>query len=239
MATKYWKMKHLIVFGFLFLTFSGSLLAQEEDGTEEIVIVEIFDRIDDKLVFEITNDMWLDLPSGVELRGFSPGFKAYFYSDYTFGEDAIVSFAWGFGISADNVHSNAVLVQEELEDGELGDQELVAYPDEYEYDKNKFVTTYLELPIEFRLITKGRSPFKLAAGFRLGYLLQDHQKIIDTDGKRKLYDFNDVSTWRYGVSARIGVGKIQATAFYSLVPLIEGSDNVIPFSVGIALTPIR
>lgn len=233
------KMKYIVFFTFLFLMFSGSLSAQVESEEEEVVIVKIRDRVDDKLVFEITNDMWLDLPSGVELRGFSPGFKGYFYSDYTFGQDAIVSFAWGFGISADNVHSNAVLVQEDLGDGELGDQELVAYPDDYEYEKNKFVTTYLELPIELRLITKGRSPFKLAAGFRLGYLLSDHQKIIDTDGKRKIYDFNDVSVWRYGLSARIGVGKIQATAFYSLVPLVEGSDNVIPFSVGIALTPIR
>ena len=230
-------MKYLIFFTFLSL--SVSLLAQDDNGEEEVVIVKIRDRVDDKLIFEITNDMWLDLPTGVELRGFSPGFKAYFFSDYTFGQDAILSFAWGFGVSADNVHSNAILVQEDLGDGELGDQELVAYPDDYDYEKNKFVTTYLELPIELRLITKGRSPFKFAAGFRLGYLLSDHQKIIDTDGKRKIYDFNDVTVWRYGVSARIGVGKIQATAFYSLVPLIEGSDNVIPFSVGIALTPIR
>ena len=214
-------------------------LAEAQTEENETIIVRVLDRHDDKLVFEITNDMWLDLPKGVELRGFSPGFKAYFFTDYTFGPDATVSFAWGFGISADNVHSNAVLYQEELPDGELGDQELVPFPEEYDYEKNKFVTTYLELPIELRFITHGRSPFKFAAGFRLGYLLQDHQKIIDTEGKRKIYDFNDVTEWRYGVSGRIGVGKIQVSGFYSLVSLIEGSDGVIPFSVGIALTPIR
>lgn len=231
-------MKTFIPFAFFFLLIAPEIFAQAEEK-EETVIVRILDRHDDKLVFEITNDMWLDLPAGVELRGFSPGFKGYFYSDYTFGENSNFSFAWGFGVSADNVHSNAVLVQEEFPNGELGEQELVAYPDEYEYEKNKFVTTYLELPVELRFITKGRSPFKIAAGFRLGYLLSDHQKIIDTDGKRKIYDFNDVTTWRYGVSARIGVGKIQVTGFYSLVPLIEDSDSVIPVSVGIALTPIR
>lgn len=231
-------MKSHILLAASLLLCSSVLLAQDEEK-EKTVIVRLLDRHDDKLVFEITNDMWLDLPAGVELRGFSPGFKGYFYSDYTFGENSNVSFAWGFGVSADNVHSNAVLVQEEFPNGDLGEQELVAYADEYDYEKNKFVTTYLELPVELRFITKGRSPFKIAAGFRLGYLLSDHQKIIDTDGKRKLYDFNDVTTWRYGVSGRIGVGKIQLTGFYSLVSLIEGSDKVIPFSVGIALTPIR
>lgn len=231
-------MKNFTLLAAAFFICNSVLFGQDEEK-EKTVIVQVLDRHDDKLVFEITNDMWLDLPSGVELRGFSPGFKGYFYSDYTFGQNSNVSFAWGFGISADNVHSNAILVQDEFPNGDLGEQELVAYPDTYEYEKNKFVTTYLELPVELRYIVKGRSPFKIAAGFRLGYLLSDHQKIIDTDGKRKLYDFNDVTTWRYGVSGRVGVGKIQVTAFYSLVSLIEGSDKVIPFSVGIALTPIR
>lgn len=236
-------MKKWVLIAFLFACAVPALHAQTDttnaDDEKVTVIIKVLDRWDDKLVFEITNDMWLDLPEGVELAGFSPGFKAQFYTDYTFGSESIVSFAWGFGISADNVRSNARPVQQEFSDGSLSDQEIVPYPEKYDYEKNKFVTTYLELPIEFRIITYGRSPFKFAAGFRLGYLLADHQKIIDTDGKRKLYDFNDITTWRYGVSARIGVGKVQLTGFYSLTPLIEGTDNVIPFSVGIALTPIR
>lgn len=232
-----------IAFTFLFASVISTLNAQTISPTteaeEEIVITKVLDRWEDKLVIEITNDMWLDLPKDVKLRGFSPGFKAQFYSDYTFGRESIISFAWGFGISFDNVHSNARPYQEEFIDGSLSEQAIVPYPPEYEYEKNKFVTTYLELPIEFRVITRGRSPFKFAVGFRLGYLLGDHQKIIDTEGKRKLYNFNDITKWRYGVSTRIGVGKIQFCAFYSLTPLIEGADHVIPFSVGIALTPIR
>lgn len=226
---------HLLLTAILIFILSG-IQAQEQ---EEVIIVPVYDRFDDKLVFEITNDMWLDLPQDVKLRGFSPGFKAYFYSDYTFGRESNFSFAWGLGISADNVHSNAVPHQFELPDGTLSEQLLIPFPEGYDYEKNKLVTTYLELPVELRFITKGRSPFKIAAGFRLGYLLANHQKIIDTDGKRKYYDFNDITKWRYGVSARVGVGKIQATAFYSLTPLIEGQDQIIPFSVGMAFTPFR
>lgn len=238
MATKFKiKMKKSILAVVFLALLSLGVKAQDDDN--EIVIVPVYDRFDDKLILEITNDMWLDLPQDVKLRGFSPGFKAYFFSDYTFGRESNFSFAWGLGISADNVHSNAAPYQFELPDGSLSEQKLTPFPEEYEYEKNKLVTTYLELPLELRFITKGRRPFKFAAGFRLGYLLADHQKIIDTDGKRKYYDFNDITTWRYGVSARIGVGKIQATAFYSLVPLIEGQDQIIPFSIGLAFTPFR
>jgi len=221
----------------------GSFFGASAQDEEEILSPEVrreLDRWEDKIVISITNDMWLNLPDDVSLRPFSPGFKAHFFSDYAI-KDGIVSFAWGLGVSSDNVHSNAVFVQESFEDGTTGDQILVPFPEDYEYQKNKHVATYLELPIELRVITKGRSPFKFAAGFRLGYLFADHNKIIDTEGKRKFYDFENVTKFRYGLSARVGFGKIQLTGFYSLVPFIEegkGSE-VIPISVGLSFTPIR
>lgn len=204
-------------------------------------IIPIKDRYDDKFIIELTNDMWLDLPSGVEVRTPSIGFKGYFFTDYTFGRTSNVSFAWGFGVSADNVHSNAEFVQEEFEDGTTGDQILTPFDEDYEYDKNKFTTTYLELPLELRFIAKGRNAFRFAVGFRVGYLLTDKQKIIDTRGKRKLYDFDKVTTFRYGLNARIGIGKVAVTGFYSLTPLIEEGEGtqVIPVSIGIALIPFK
>jgi hypothetical protein len=209
--------------------------------SDSIVIIPIKDRYDDKLILELTNDMWLDLPDGVELRPVSIGFKGYFYTDYTFGRESNVSFAWGLGISADNVHSNAELVQEEFEDGTTGDQILTPFDENYEYETNKHTTTYLELPLELRFIAKGRNAFRFAVGFRVGYLLSDKQKIIDTRGKRKIYDFEHVTTFRYGVNARIGIGKVALTGFYSLTPLIEEGKGtqVIPISVGIAIVPFK
>lgn len=218
---------------------SVCLFGQNDDNTSGR-IKKVVDRIDDKIVLEITNDMWLNTPDGVELKTPSIGFKGYFFTDYTFGQESNFSFAWGLGISADNVHSNAALVQEEFPDGEVGDQELVPFDENYDYEKNKFATTYLEIPIEFRYISKGKYPFKMAAGFRIGYLLANKQKIIDTDGKRKYFDFDDITKFRYGVSGRIGVGPVQLTGFYSLVPLIDNdSSDIIPVSIGLALTFIR
>ncbi len=217
---------------------SVCLFGQDDENTSGRT-KKVVDRLDDKIVLEITNDMWLDLPDGVELKSPSLGFKGYFFTDYTFGQESNISFAWGFGISADNVHSNAELVQEEYPNGDVGDQKLVPFDENYEYEKNKFVTTYLELPIEFRYIAKGKHPFKFAAGFRVGFLLANHQKIIDTDGKRKYFDFDEVTKFRYGISGRIGVGIVQITGFYSLVPLLENSTGIIPVSIGLAFTPIK
>jgi hypothetical protein len=209
--------------------------------SDSIRIIPVKDRYDDKLIIELTHDMWLDLPDGAELQPLSIGFKGYFYTDYTFGRKSNFSFAWGVGISADNVHSNAELVQEEFEDGTTGDQILTPFDDDYEYETNKFTTTFLELPLELRFIAKGRNAFRFAVGFRVGYLLTDKQKIIDTRGKRKIYDFDSVSRLRYGINARIGVGKVALTGFYSLTPLIEEGNGtqVIPISIGIALIPFK
>jgi len=224
----------------LFITSVVVLFCLSAKGQSD-TIVRVEDRYDDKLILEFTNDMWLDLPEGVELRPISIGFKGYFYTDYTFGRKSNVSFAWGLGISADNVHSNAALVQEEFEDGTTGDQILTPFDEDYEYETNKHTTTYLELPLELRFIAKGRNAFRFAVGFRVGYLLSDKQKIIDTRGKRKIYDFEHVTTFRYGVNARIGIGKLALTGFYSLTPLIEEGKGtqVIPISLGIAIVPFK
>jgi hypothetical protein len=239
MATKFENMKQRLTLIVLVLLHCSQALAQDEPKREPRIIVQP-DRWEDKIIIEITNDMWLNLPAGVELRPFSPGFKAYFFTDYQFGE-SVFSFAWGFGVSADNVHSNADWVLTRETASNPGSLVLTPYPDEYDYSKNKFVTTYLELPIEFRLITEGRRPFKFATGFRLGYQVQNHNKIIDDEGKRKFYNFDYIEKLRYGVSARMGYGRIGITGFYSLVPLVDeknGSD-VIPVSLGLYFTPIR
>jgi hypothetical protein len=215
------------------------LLAISAQSQNDSKITKVLDRWDDKILIELTHDTWLDAPDGVDFVIPSVGFKGYFFSDYTFGEESNFSFAWGFGVSADNVKSNAEFRQEEFPDGTTGDQELT--PIERSYDNNKFVTTYLEVPIEFRFITKGKHPFRMIVGARAGYLLQDHQKIEDTEGKAKFYNFEHINRWRYGVSARIGYSYVQLTGFYSLVPLIEDGKGteLTPISLGLSFTFIR
>lgn len=221
----------------LLLSAAVNLIAQESARPP---VEKIHDRWEDKIVLEFTNDMWVNLPSGVELRPFSPGFKGYLFSDYSFGKSDF-SFAWGLGVSVDNVHSNATFLRGIDVDGVTLDQELTPFPEGYEYNRNKLVTTFIEIPIEFRYIHTGPRPFKMAVGFRVGYMVSNHQKIIDTEGKRKYYDFDALNEFRYGLSARMGVGFVQLTGFYSLVPLVDpgkGSD-VIAVSLGLAFTFIK
>lgn len=234
------RIKTIGMLGLLTFLCSANATYAQRDATEPRRVEVELDRWEDKLVLSLTHDFWLDTPNDVDVRMPSLGFKAHFFSDYAF-KDGIVSFAWGFGVSSDNVHSNAMFVQESFEDGEVGDQILTPFPEEYEYETSKFNTTYLEIPIEFRVITKGRSPFKFAAGFKVGYMVGNKWKIIDTEGKRKYFDFDHMNKLRYGATARLGVGKVQLTGFYSLVPLVEPGKGteVIPVSLGLAFTFIK
>jgi len=209
--------------------------------TDSTQIKRVKDRYDDKLVVELTQDMWVNLPQGVQMRFPSFGFKGYFFTDYTFGLESNFSCAWGFGVSADNYHSNAEFRQDRLQDGSLGDQVLTPFEEGYEYELNKHTATYIEIPLELRFIAKGRNAFRWAVGFRVGYLIADKQKIIDNQGKRKFYNYDNLMRFRYGVNTRIGVGKVSLTGFYSLVPFIEEGkgSQITPISVGLAFVPFR
>lgn len=203
----------------------------------------------DRFVVQFTNDMWLDAPDSVEFRNVSLGFSAYIMHDYAFGESAL-SFAWGYGFSSHNIHSNGEFRTDTLE----GTAQSIfrPFPENYSYRKNKLSVNYLEIPIELRLRTGKRKErktwdyqaekesvgpqFNMAIGARIGYSINVHTKTIDDAGKRKFYGVDYLQPLRYGLTARIGFGSIALTGFYSLTPLIkEGrGTQVIPVSVGVA-----
>lgn len=219
----------------IFLTGFSPAVAQ--DSTD--IPVEIFklkDRSEDKIMFGFVHSSWLNLPREVEVQVPSFGFNFYFFSDYQFGK-SLVSFAWGLGLSNHNVHSNAAFEQIEPDNY----QALIPFEKTHSYETNKFSTTIVELPIEFRLITKGKHPFKLAVGARGGYLIQSKWKIEDPLGKRKYFDYENINKFRYGVSGRIGIGWFQLTGFYALSTLFEEGKGteLYPFAVGLAVTPIK
>lgn len=206
----------------------------------------------DRFIIQFDNCGWLDAPEGVDIRGYNLGFSAYVMREYGFGEDGTfpISFAWGYGISTHNIHSNGEFVTDSVT--QLS--ELKPFPSNYSFEKNKLATSYLELPLEFRFRTGRkkrvaawraqadpeelvRPQFKFYLGAKVGYAINVHSKTRDDDGKRKIFGVDHLYPWRYGLTARIGFGAVTISGFYSLTPLIkEGrGTQVIPYSLGIGI----
>jgi len=216
-------LKHHILFVFVFL-FSNSI-AQDDAITKKIA------ERKDRIVFDVNYDAWLNTPKDIKQKVVSPGVNFYLMWDYPFGYGPM-SFAFGLGLSSHNVHSNAQMVYSI--DGEYTSLTAFSTP----YKKNKLSCNYIEVPIELRLRTRGEKSFKMAIGAKVGYAYNIHTKIIDDDGKRKMYDIKNINPLRYGPIFRIGYNKWNVNAFYSLSELFlkdKGTPKLVQYSIGIGL----
>ena len=68
----------------------ANVFGQNYEGTARTP--KVLDRWDDKIILELTHDTWLNAPDGVEFVVPSIGFKGYFFTDYTFGDESNFSF---------------------------------------------------------------------------------------------------------------------------------------------------
>lgn len=187
----------------------------------------------DRLLMELHNDRWLEYPDDIQLRDYSPGFSVFYTFDYRLVQEHI-SFAWGPGMSSINIHHNGVFVPDE-------DKEylnLTALPDSVDYNKNKSASTYLDLMAELRFRTGWNTPMKLFVGAKAGALVNFHHKYKDDKEKVKRYDYRYALPYHFGLTARVAIGSVGVSAFYSLTPLLDGNESpeLIPISAGIFFT---
>jgi len=106
--------------------------------------------------------------------------------------------------------------------------------------KNKLATVYFNMPLllEFQIPTyRNRSPIYFSAGGIGGVRLKSHTKVVYNEGgKKKEKDRSDynLSTFRYGVMARMGYRAINLYGTYYFSSLFEENKGpeLYPVSVG-------
>lgn len=190
----------------------------------------------DKLIVDLNHDRWMRIPPGIDLKPWSYGINTNAYFDLPFGASPF-SFAWGLGFTSHNVHSNGKVVYRLDASGKVF---TAIEPITNDYIKNKLSLNYITLPVELRFRTLKKPKFRLFVGGKAGYLVNSHTKYVDDDIKIKVYRIKNVDPLMYGLTARIGIGRVQFTGYYSLTSVFErgkGEKDLIPYSVGINLIP--
>lgn len=187
---------------------------------------------DDNLVININYDTWLTVPEKISLRPISLGFSFGNFYDLKFGKSNF-SLGLGYGFHSHNVHQDGKFI----DSSEVNQTFLV--PRKQDFKKNKYVVNYLDIPIELRFKTKTRRTFRIAIGVKAGWLLSDHTKTIDEDGKRKFYNLNRTKNYQYGLTGRIGYGDFNFFMYYGLTSIFEDGKGpeLIPFSLGFSIVP--
>lgn len=183
---------------------------------------------------------WLNTPAGVTIKfAGSRSFDAAVMYDKPLGTSPI-SLALGLGFSAQNISTNAQFMKDSL----TGNTSLVPYADSIYSDikRNKVSMSYLTIPFELRFRSKPDKAYRrwnVAAGFKLGLLVQSHSKYEDSRVKTKSYPVDNLNLLSYGPTFRFGYGQISLYGYYSLSNVFENGKGpwVTPFNFGLVLAP--
>lgn len=223
----------ILVTTLLITTIIQNCFAQYKEREE----VKYFSR--DQIIFDLNYNYWLESESITNFKWNSYGCS--FYAMYNLiGKNSNSCFAAGFGISMENINLGSQPVDS------LGYTVFKPIPSNVEYTKNKIALTYLDIPVEIRIRTnpnEKRKNFKLYLGGKFGYLLNNHLKYIGDDistgkwVKYKTYWLPNISKYRYGLTARMGFGKLNISAYYALNTLFEENKaiEIYPINIGFSL----
>ena len=186
---------------------------------------------------DVFTDIWQDTPQELEPKTLNPGVNLFGSYNYMFG-NSNDSFSPGIGLSVHNLYSDSWLY--------ASADTINFIPIEgVNFKKSKLTTTYLDIPLEVRYKSKGE--FRLAVGFKFGFLMKAQTKYKGEDYLSdassnviiKYGKFNNVEKNRYGFTGRIGYKWLNLWGYYQLSSLFtEGKGTqMYPISIGITVIP--
>jgi hypothetical protein len=187
---------------------------------------------------DIFTDIWQDKPESINPKTINPGVNIFGSYNYIFGKSN-VSFSPGIGLGIHNLYSDSWL----RVNNDSAYFEPV--PDTLGFKRSKLTTTYLDIPFELRFKSKGE--FRLAIGFKFGFLIKAHTKYKGENYIEGTSDqviikqarFNFIEKNRYGFTGRIGYKWLNLWGYYQLSTLFADGKGpqMYPISVGITVIP--
>lgn len=225
-------MKQLALFSIFMMMLQFSVSAQTKEKRER----------EDQLIVDLTYETLLNNPDDIDFKWYNNGVNVHLMYDAPIKTSSF-SGAIGIGISSQSYYSNGQLRVEY--DSTRSRDMMVWNKVDTNYRNNKISTTYIEVPVEFRWRSE-ESPsgyrWKVAVGAKFGYLIDTHDKMTFNNSDRdkyKTYIFPEMNQYRVGTHIRVGYGKVNLTAFYSITPWINEGRGLRQnqLSIGVSILP--
>lgn len=187
----------------------------------------------DRLVIDISHELWLEQPKGIEQKIYSFGLSFGRMFEKPFSRS--FSLAIGPSLRSSHHYSNAQFGKSWLSGTEK--DTVIAFDKQAEYRINKLVLNYVDLNAEMRLKFGKHHNFKVYLGFRGGYLFNSHTKYVSDQSKYKVYRIDGATKLSYGPSIRIGIGGFCLFGHYLLQPVYDNQNKqtIKSVSLGISL----
>ena len=110
------------------------------------------------------------------------------------------------------------------------------------YKRNSYTTNYFDIPVEIRFRStpneKGHS-WKASIGFKVGFRLNSYTTTKTDKGRYSDFIQPNLTSTRYGITARFGYGRVGLVGYYGLTRLFEANKGheIIPYSIGFTISP--
>lgn len=233
-------MKKNILLFILFFGLGGSLFAQNDKQKQfEKMTSELnLKGCEDCILIDVAYNDWQGDRNLFQSPASSIGINIAFTNHWNLTKNGALSFGVGLGYS---YFKNRSFVKYQR-DFNNKSTILTAVDSLNEPNKVQFGANYIEIPIDFRFITKGKNHFKFMIGAKIGVNIRSYNKIFRRiNGKQyttKTTNFPDLNLWRYGVTARIGIRNITLFGAYYFSPVFtnDKSTQLYPFSLGLTLS---
>lgn len=215
-------MKQLLIFLFSLWIFCSSVPVLSQEIVDSIAVDSRYRE--DQFYLGITYNVISSVPEGVSTSGLSGGVQFGFLRDMPINKQRNIAIAVGAGLSFDQYGQN-LFIGETEEDTSIF---TVLNEDNVTFDRNRFSTAVVELPVEFRWRTSTAESYRfwrIYAGFRIGYaywykstLIQDNNNIDQTD----IPEFEQLRT---RATLSFGNSKINFFGSYSLNPFFKDATT--------------
>jgi Outer membrane protein beta-barrel domain len=188
----------------------------------------------DRWVFDISNELWLTKPAGIQNKPYSWGFA--FTRMFEFPLSRNFSVGFGLGVRSLHHYHNGSFGQYVQADNSIKDS-LVPIHSSVKYKINKTAMNFVDASVDIRIRGGKKNLFKFYVGFRGGYLFNEHLKYKDASVKYKHHNTDGFNKFSYGPTLRVGINNICLYANYLLAPLYENNtkQKIESVSVGITL----
>ncbi len=209
---------------FFILLFSGLVHAQE--NPPDFTALDSLYR-EDQFYFGLTYNVLQQRPEEVRQNKFSLGLSLGFLRDMPLNEKRTFAIAAGLGYSLNNFNHNLQIARIGTNEPTYG---LIGT--DVDYDKNKMILHYVDLPVEIRWRTSTMQSHKfwrVYTGFKVSYLFFDNYKFSGAGGDYSIDGNGDLNKFQYGAYLSAGYNTWNAHVYYGLNPLfksaeIEGND---------------
>ncbi|HYG50923.1 MAG TPA: outer membrane beta-barrel protein [Flavobacteriales bacterium] len=185
-----------------------------------------------RTAFDFTYEHWLTGPQGVTQK-FSWGFAWSRMFEYRAGN--AFSFAWGIGIRSLHHHHDGFYNWYTKNDNTVVDT-FMRLPAGTTYTKNKIALNYADLLAEIRIKPGRDNMWRLYAGFRSGYLFNNHTKFKGDKGRVKDHKIPGYEKFSYGPTLRLGFSNLCLYVHYLVAPIYKNNSGQSISSVSAGLT---